>query len=71
MNTLLIESPDGKTQKININDAKPGSAITTTNNACKISAINVKERTHSPLCIMKFLHVSMKQHSDQDIEQTG
>ena len=26
--TLLIESPDGKTQKININDAKPVSAFT-------------------------------------------
>ena len=26
--TLLIESPDGKTRKININNAKPVSAIT-------------------------------------------
>ena len=31
--TLLIESPDGKTQKININDVKPVSAFTATDNA--------------------------------------
>ena len=30
--TLLIESPDGKTRKININDAKPVSAITAADN---------------------------------------
>ena len=30
--TLLIENPDGKTRKININDAKPVSAITATDN---------------------------------------
>ena len=33
--TLLIESPDGKTRKININDAKPTSAITAADNALK------------------------------------
>ena len=31
--TLLIQSPDGKTRKININDAKPVSAISATDNA--------------------------------------
>ena len=30
--SLLIESPDGKTRKININDAKPVSAITAADN---------------------------------------
>ena len=30
--TLLIESPDGKTRKININDAKPVSTITAVDN---------------------------------------
>ena len=31
--TLLNESPDGKTQQININNAKPVSATTATDNA--------------------------------------
>ena len=31
--TLLIESPDRKTRKININDSKPVSAITAADNA--------------------------------------
>ena len=31
--TLLIKSPNGETKKININDAKPVSAITATDNA--------------------------------------
>ena len=31
--TLLIESPGGKTHQININDAKPVSASTATDNA--------------------------------------
>ena len=31
--TLLIQSPDGKTRKININDAKPVSAISAADNA--------------------------------------
>ena len=31
--TLLIQSPDGKTRKITINDAKPVSAITAADNA--------------------------------------
>ena len=30
--TLLIQSPDGKNRKININDAKPVSAISTADN---------------------------------------
>ena len=31
--TLLIQSPDGKTRKININDTKPVSAISAADNA--------------------------------------
>ena len=30
--TLLIQNPDGKTRKINVNDAKPASAISATDN---------------------------------------
>ena len=33
--TLLVESPDGKTRQININDAKPVSATATADNALK------------------------------------
>ena len=46
--TLLIESPDGKTQKININDAKPVSAITATDNALQEfkQLMLKKEHTH-------------------------
>ena len=46
--SLLIESPDGKTCQIKINDAKPVSATTTTDNALqdfKQSAMK-KEHTH-------------------------
>ena len=46
--TLLIESPDGKTRKININDAKPVSAITAADNALQEFKESVlrKECTH-------------------------
>ena len=46
--TLLIESPDRKTRKININDAKPVSAITATDNALQeIRQLMLKkEHTH-------------------------
>ena len=46
--TLVIESLDGKTRQININDAKPVSAKTATDNALqdfKLSALR-KEHTH-------------------------
>ena len=35
--TFLIESPDGKTRKINVNDAKPVSAITAADNVLQES----------------------------------
>ena len=47
--TLLIQSPDGKTRKININDAKPVSAISAADNALqdfKQSMLG-REHTHS------------------------
>ena len=46
--TLLIESPDGKTRKININDAKPVSAITAADNALQEFRQSMlrKEYTH-------------------------
>ena len=46
--TLLIQSPDSKTRKINFNDAKPVSAFTATDNALqdfKQSMLR-KENTH-------------------------
>ena len=46
--TLLIQSPDGKTRKININDAKPVSAILAADNVLqdfKQSMLR-KEHTH-------------------------
>ena len=46
--TLLIESPDGRTHQININDAKPVSSADATDNALhefKQSALR-KEHTH-------------------------
>ena len=46
--TLLIESPDGKTRKININDVKPVSAITATDNTLQEfrQSMLKKEHTH-------------------------
>ena len=46
--TLLVESPDGEMRQININDAKPVSAIAATDNALqdfKQSAMR-REYTH-------------------------
>ena len=46
--TLLIKSPDGKTHQININDAKPVSALTATDNALQEfkQSVQRKEQTH-------------------------
>ena len=52
--TVLIESADGKTKKININDAKPVSAITAADNALqefKQSMLR-RECTHLIPCIV-------------------
>ena len=47
--TLLIESPNDKTYQINVNDAKPVSALTTTDNALQDfkQSVQSKEHTHS------------------------
>ena len=46
--TILIEGPDGKTRKININDAKPVSAITSADNTLQEfkQSMLKKEHTH-------------------------
>ena len=46
--TLLIESPDGKTRKINVNNAKPVSATTAADNALQEfkQLMLRKEHTH-------------------------
>ena len=46
--TLLIQSTDGKTRKININDAKPVSAFTATDNMLEDfkQSMSRKENTH-------------------------
>ena len=45
--TLLIESPDGKTRKININDAKPVSAITAADNVLQEFKESMLRREHT------------------------
>ena len=45
--TLLIESPDGKTRKININDAKPVSAITAADNVLHDFKQSMLRREHT------------------------
>ena len=45
--TLLIQSPDGKTRKININDAKPVSAISAADNALQDFKQSVLRREHT------------------------
>ena len=45
--TLLIESPDGKTRKININDAKRVSAITAADNALQEFKQSMFRREHT------------------------
>ena len=46
--TPLLQSPDGKTRKININDAKPVSAISAADNVLQDfkQSILTKECTH-------------------------
>ena len=46
--TLLIQNPDGKTRKININDVKPVPAFTATDNAQQDfkQSMQRKENTH-------------------------
>ena len=45
--TLLIQSPDGKTRKININDAKPVSAITAADNMLEDFKHSMLRRGHT------------------------
>ena len=45
--TLLIESPDGKTRWININNAKPVSARTATDNALQDFKLSAMRREHA------------------------
>ena len=45
--TLLIQSPDGKTRKININDAKPVSAISAANNMLEDFKQSILKREHT------------------------
>ena len=44
---LLVESPDGKTRQININDAKPVSATAATNNALQDFKLSPMRRQHT------------------------
>ena len=62
--TLLIQSPDGKTRKININDTKPVSAISAADTVLqdfKQSMLG-RECTHPP----QLIQLSMKQTSNQN-----
>ena len=45
--TLLIESPDGKTRKINVNNAKPVSAITAADNALQEFKQSMLRKQHT------------------------
>ena len=45
--TLLIQSPGGKTRKININDAKPVSAITAADNVLEDFKQSMLRREHT------------------------
>ena len=45
--TLLIESPDGKTRQININDAKPVLVTATTDNALKDFKQSAMRKDHT------------------------
>ena len=46
---LLIESPDGKTRKINVNDAKPVSATTAADNALQEFKQSMLRKKHTHL----------------------
>ena len=48
--TLLIQSPDGKTRKININDAKPVSAISAADNMLQDFKQSMIRREHTHPC---------------------
>ena len=45
--TLLVESPDGKTRWINVNDAKPFLATAATNNALQDFKLSAMRREHT------------------------
>ena len=45
--TLLIESPDGKSRKININDTKPVSAITAMGNVLQDFRQSMSKKEHT------------------------
>ena len=45
--TLLIQSPDGKTRKININNAKPVSAISAADNTLQDFKQSMLRREHT------------------------
>ena len=47
--TLLIESPNGKTCQININDAKSVSALTATDNALQEFKESMRRKEHTHL----------------------
>ena len=65
--TLLIQSPDGKTRKININGAKPVSAISAADNALQdFKQSMLRKRTYSPLQPLQLIHVSMRQTSNRN-----
>ena len=49
--TLLIQSPDGKTRKININDAKPVSAITAADNTLEYFKQSMLRRDYNTTVI--------------------
>ena len=45
--TLLVESPDGKTRQININDAKQAPATDTTDNALQDFKQSTMRKDHT------------------------
>ena len=63
---MLVESPDGKTRQININDAKPVSATAATNNALQdFKQSACKESILSHTCCKALLSKYMKQSSNR------
>ena len=58
--TLLIQSPDGKTQKFNINDVKPVSAISAADNALQDFKQSMLKKEYSPLQPLQLIHVNMR-----------
>ena len=45
--TLLVESPDGKTRQMNINDSKPVLATAATDNALQSFKLSAMKREHT------------------------